>query len=190
MTQDAQEKPAQAGDSAEEAPMDAGESTKFRRRALLAESRCREFENRLRSLEADMQRRGEELAASESQRDELRHQLVSAENRRLAERAMLESGVSDVEAATLLLGRHMDLADETADVESIRRGVEKLLLDKPYLRAGSSHRLPPRTAGAASAATSAAAELADAAQRAARSGDRRDVARYLHLRRRADAGEP
>jgi hypothetical protein len=135
----------------------------------------------LADLQAALAERTAALGAAEAQRDEARARLVEAENRRAAERLLGASGVVDLEAAELLLGRRIDLTAEELDTAALRRSIEQLLLDKPFLRA--ARPLPGRTGGVRRAGHSG--ELADAAERAARSGDRRDVAEYLRLRRSA-----
>jgi hypothetical protein len=117
------------------------------------------------------------LATAEAQRDEALHRLEEAQGRLSAERLLAAAGVSDVEAAATLLARRVDLAQTQG--EELRLGVEQLLLDKPYLRSGQVSLPPPTASGRAPAA----AAIIEAAQRAARSGDRRDVAHYLRLRR-------
>ena len=79
----------------------------------------------------------------------------------------------------------MDLSAELDD-EAIRRGVEQLLLDKPFL-ARPSAPLPPSTASPRSERTGSFAQLAKAAERAVQTGSRRDVAEYLRLRRQGAA---
>ena len=68
--------------------------------------------------------------------------------------------------------------------------VEQLLLDKPFLVKRATP-LPPATASARADRPGTFAQLAQAADRAVRTGDRRDVAEYLRLRRQgADAARP
>ena len=56
-------------------------------------------------------------------------------------------------------------------------------MDKPFLRSGQESSLPGATASAKASVPGGFAALADAAERAIASGDRRDVAEYLRLRR-------
>jgi hypothetical protein len=151
-----------------------------------ADVRLREMENQLAVLQKQAQARDEELAAAEAQRDEARTQLTVTENRAAAERLLAQSGVVDVETASLVLAKRMDFGEEV-DGEALARSVEQLLLDKPFLRGPSQAPLPSKTASARPAAPSASARLAQTAERAARSGDRRDVAEYLRLRRQVSA---
>ncbi len=151
--------------------------------ALPADERIQVVEQQLENLQRQLQSRSDELGTAEAQRDEARQQLIVADNRLAVERMLTQAGVVDVEAAALLLSRRLDLAEEL-DTEAITRGVEKLLLDKPFLRSSPAATLPPRSASAKSAGAGLSAKLAQTAERAARSGDRRDVAEYLRLRRR------
>lgn len=161
------------------------ESIKYRRRAQQAEGRLHELEQQLADLRAQLDHRNEELAVAEAQRDEARVQLVATGNQRRAERLMIEAGVVDLEAASLLLSKRIDLAGELEE-EAVRRGVEQLLLDKPFLVRPSAS-LPPSTASPRSEKPGSFAQLTKAAERAVQSGSRRDVAEYLRLRRQGAA---
>lgn len=161
------------------------ESIKYRRRAQQAEERLQQIEQQLTELQSQLEHRSEEIAQAEAQRDEANQHLVNVQNRMLAERMMSQAGVVDIEAASLLLGKRMDLNEEL-EPEAISLKVEQLLLDKPFLRSPLSPPLPPTTASP-KVRPNPAAMLAQAAQRAARSGGRRDVAEYLRLRRQSAA---
>ncbi len=156
-----------------------GESIKYRRRAQQAEQRLEELDRRYQQL-------NEQFARAEAQRDEAQARLAEAQNRAAAERMLAEAGVVDIEAASLLLCRRLDLAGEL-DTEAIADGVERLLIDKPFLAGGqkATASLPPSTASARAGEPTAAAQLSRAAQRAAGSGGRKEIAEYLRLRRQA-----
>ena len=160
------------------------ESIKYRRRAQQAEQQLQQFEQQLKELRSQLERHSEELASAEAQRDEANHRLLSTENRFTAERLLLQAGVNDLETAALLLAHRVDLNDEL-DSQTLQKQVEQLLVDKPFLQARLSAALPPRTASARPPKTSLMAQLTRAAQQAAGSGNRRDVAEYLRLRRKA-----
>ena len=147
------------------------------------ETRPRTFEQKIDDLQAQAERRSEELATAEAQRDEAISRLTAAENRLSADRMLAAAGVVDVETASLLLSGRVDLDGET-DTDDISRAVEQLLVDKPFLLARQSAPLPPKTASAKGSDAASAAQLAEAAEIAARTGDRRHVAEYLRLRRR------
>ncbi|MBN1554229.1 MAG: hypothetical protein JXA11_05755 [Phycisphaerae bacterium] len=139
-----------------------------------------ELQQKVRQLEETLQRREDELATAEAQRDEIQTRLVETENRAVVDRAFQQAGVIDGEAAMLLLSRRVDLAGEATPNE-LTRAVEQLLLDKPFLRAAAP-AMPPATRTGRDA-PNLSARIADAAQRAITSGNRRDVIEYLRLRR-------
>ena len=159
-----------------------GESIKYRRRAQQAEGRMTQLEQQLTQLQEQLQTRGDELATAEAQRDEARQQMTQQNNQFSADRLLIQAGVVDLEAAHLLLQNRVDLGDELEPAE-IEQAVQQLLVDKPFLRGGSA--LPPRSASARRPVMSLTARIASAADRAVASGDRRDVAEYLRLRRQA-----
>jgi hypothetical protein len=161
-----------------------GESIKYRRRAQQAESRCQQIEQQLKDLQGQLDCRGEALATADAQRDEAKTQLIVSENHRTAERMLLEAGVADLETACMLLGKRLDFGEDI-EGQTLSRGVEQLLLDKPYLLKSASASLPPSTASAKPARPGGLAQLTRAADRAIQTGDRRDVAEYLRLRRQA-----
>jgi len=155
-----------------------------RRAAQQTEGQFREYEQKLQELRSQVERKTEQLAAAEAQRDEAMTRLTLTENRLEAQGLLSAAGVVDVEAATTLLAERLDLGDDL-DRQAISGGVEKLLLDKPFLRRAHGVALPPATASARPSRTRSAGQLATAAERAARTGDRKDVAEYLRLRRQA-----
>jgi len=161
-----------------------GESIKYRKRAQQAEARAQQLEQQLQDLRQQLTARQEQLAGAEAQRDEAQVQLTVAENRLAAQRALSDSGVVDLETASLLLSKRLDLS-EPIEPQDLSSAVEQLLLDKPFLRAAPGGSLPPKTASARSGSGTSAAQLAEAADRAIRTGDRRDVAEYLRLRRQS-----
>ena len=141
-----------------------------------------DLQQKVRQLEETLEARNDELATAEAQRDEVNSRLCETENRMSVERALHQAGVADVETATLLLEHRVDLA-EVVTSEELNVAVEKLLLDKPFLRAKTNTNMPPATRTGHDESTSAAARMADLAQRAITSGSRRDVAEYLRQRR-------
>lgn len=178
--QPTQEDPAEAAAADKLVPV--GESIKYRRRAQQAEGRLTQIEQQLTQLQEQLQQRAEELATAEAQRDEARQQLTQMGNQTAVDRLLVQAGVVDLEAAHLLLGKRIDLGDEL-EPDQIESSVQQLLVDKPFLR--GSTPLPPKSASARGSAGSLTARIAQAAQRAVASGDRRDVAEYLRLRRQA-----
>ena len=179
--EEAQEAPETTQGGGEPKLVPVAESIKYRRRAQQAEERLQQVEQQLKEVQQQIEQRADETAQAEAQRDEARQQIVEMHNRILAERLMGQAGVIDLEAACTLLQGRLDLGEELDD-DAIARGVEGLLLDKPFLRPASPP-LPGATASARRAPGAAPAQLAQAADRAARSGGRKDVANYLRLRR-------
>jgi len=159
-----------------------GESIKYRRRAQQAEGRVGQFEQQLTEMQTQLEQRAEELATAEAQRDEARQQLTQLNNRFIADRLLSQAGVVDLEAAHLLLSARVDLGDEL-EPSQVEDAVGQLVVDKPFLRGTAP--LPPKSASARGSAGAVAARIAQAAQTAAKSGSRRDVAEYLRLRRQA-----
>jgi len=160
------------------------ECIKYRRRAQEAETRLAELEQTLAETRTQVERRTQELATAEAQRDEKDHQLTVAANRAAADRMLAEAGVVDLDVGSLLLAQRVDLEGEV-ESEALRAAVSQLLVDKPFLVPAPAGGLPPRTASEGAAAGGVSADLARAAEAAAASGDRRRVAEYLRLRRRA-----
>jgi hypothetical protein len=167
-----------------------GESIKYRRRAQQAEARLTELDRTVKDLQSQLEGRGEELAAAEAQRDEARSGLVEAQNRSSAERMLMQSGVVDLETATMLLSKRVDLASDI-EPQALTARIEQLLLDKPFLlgvgvgEGGGQRSLPPKTASGRQGRQGIPARLAQAAQQAVATGNRRDIAQYLRLRRQA-----
>ncbi len=160
------------------------ESIKYRRRAQQAEARIAQLEQQLNEATTTAQQHQEQLATAEAQRDEATSQLISAENRAAASRMLADAGAVDLETAALLLGKRIDLG-EPVDDDTLQAAVQDLLLDKPYLAGHPASGLPAATRGPSQRADSVASQLTRAADRAARSGSRTDVAEYLRLRRQA-----
>ena len=160
------------------------EAIKYRRRAQQAEGQLQQLEQQLEELRSQIQREKDELATVEAQRDEAQTQAATVENRLAAERLLNEAGVVDIETASVLLSKRLDLTDQL-DREQLARSIEQLLLDKPFLRRNADAALPPKTASPRPSHNTPASQLAQVADRAARSGDRKDIAEYLRLRRQA-----
>lgn len=157
------------------------EAIRYRRRAQQAEATLRQFEQNLEETQSQLSERLEQLATAEAQRDELRHQIDTLALRSSAERMLHETGVSDVETAMALLEKRT-VFTEDPDEKALRRAVDQLLQDKPLLLA-SAPSLPGRTSSPRLGSISKAARLAVSAERAASTGNRRDVAEYLRRRR-------
>jgi hypothetical protein len=174
-----------AADSSKLVPV--SESIKYRRRAQQAEGQLADLQRQLDAFRSQLEGRSEQLAAAEAQRDEARHQLQVVETRSMAERALQQAGVVDVEAASVLLGQRVDLSGDDLDENAIASEVEQLLVDKPFL-CRTPGALPPSSATARDDETNAGARLTDVARQAAASGNRRDIAEYLRLKRAVGRG--
>ncbi len=139
----------------------------------------------LSSLQRQLEAQRELLATAEAQRDELQMQLTQTENRHAVSAALTAAGATDLDLAMAALRQRIDL-DEPLEPETIEQSVEKLLLDKPLLAglpAGAS--MPPATSGPRDEPAAGTARLSRAARQAALSGNRKDIAEYLRLRRQA-----
>lgn len=167
--------------SGQEKVVPVGESIRYRGRAQQAEKKTQQLEQQLREAQAQIEQRLEQLASAEAQRDEMADRITRIEHQRRLEQVLLNCGVHDVEAATLLLEKGGTLSPDS-DEPAIQAAVEKLLLNRPHLCSRPAGTLPQKTAGEKRRPTPQA-QLVRTAERAARSGDRRDIAEYLRLRR-------
>ena len=148
------------------------------------EARVQQYANQLKELQMQIETRNDELATAEAQRDEANMQLGAMENRLAAERMLAAAGAVDVESASLLLHQRVNFSEDLPP-EQLERAVERLLQDKPFLQADAtpSGTMPTITSSPRSGQLSEAGHLSQAAQRAAQSGNRRDITEYLRLRR-------
>jgi len=149
-------------DGAEEKLVPVSESIRYRRRAQQAEQKLNELQQMLEQTRGDL--------------GEARRSLDEAERRRRIDALLVESDVIDLEAARLLTEatiEQMDDADVAEAIDDLRR-------HKPYLfrqrESGGAMSPRPRHGDAAGPAD-------DAAAAALASGNRRDLLRYLRLRR-------
>ncbi|MBI1373915.1 MAG: hypothetical protein GC159_14425 [Phycisphaera sp.] len=153
---------AEAGVEGSERLVPVSESIRYRRRAQAAEQRLRALQSALDEARASL--------------DETREQLDAAERRRRIDAMLIESEAIDLEAARLLT----EAAVAEMDEADVAEAVTELKRRRPYLfrrgaRAGGGTMSPrPRRGGA---------DVADAAEAAATTGDRRELLRYLRLRR-------
>ena len=159
------------------------EAIKYRRRAQQAESRLQQSEQQLKDLQTQLEARLEQLATAEAQRDELQHQLETSQVRTDAERMLHAAGVNDIETGMALLEKRFSFSDGPQP-EQLSQAVQRLVRDKAFLTA-SPQVLPAKTASRR-IQERGAAWLAQGAARAAQSGNRREVAEYLRLRRGAN----
>lgn len=139
--------------------------------------------NRQRSLELQSRLRAEalvrELAQTENALSEAREALDQAERRHQIDLLLIESEAIDMESARLLT----ELYANQSEGSDIASAIEKLKQSKPFLfRPSLSPRGVPGPAMSAASAASGG-PLADAAEEAARTGDRSALLRYLRARR-------
>lgn len=145
-------------------PGGAGSPDRWRKRALEAESKLADLEKRLGELEATL--------------EQSRSALATIERKRQIDRALAEAQPIDLEAAALLTESALDQM-QTPDVGA---AIGELRRRKPWLfREGRT----PTPSGAMAASADPTAEqerLDEGLIRAARSGDRRALLRYLRSR--------
>ena len=140
------------------------ESIRYRRRAQAAEQKCGELQQQFE----DAQR----------QLEQTRQELAGVERRQRVDQLLVESDAIDLEAARLLneaAAAQMDEPDVTAAVEELRRRKPYLFARPAAEHAGGMSPRPRQTIDE---------PLSDAAEHAAASGDRRDLLRYLRMRRK------
>lgn len=126
----------------------------------------------------------EQRAVIEAQRDEAQMQKTIAENRLDAVSIFASAGVVNPEDACVLLGQELDFAETTK--EQLQQTAQELLINKSYLLAPTGpavETMPAMTSNLRNANSGQSVQLAATAERAARSGNRRDIAEYLRLRR-------
>ncbi len=136
------------------------ESIRYRKRAQAAERQTQALQERVNEMTGT-------LAENEQA-------LASMERRQRIDALLSDADTMDLEAARLLTEAavaQMDQPDVDFAVADLRR-------HKPYL-----FRAKHRTASAMGAEPQEAAPLDDAAEQAVASGNRRDLLRYLRLRR-------
>jgi predicted RNase H-like nuclease (RuvC/YqgF family) len=139
------------------------EAIRYRKRAQQAERQVGDMQTRMQSLQ--------------SQLDEAQQTIDHLERRQKIDALLAESEPIDTEAVRLLTEQAVQQMDEP----DVQAAVEELRQSRPYL-----FRQQRGSAGSAMAARvtdPAGGESEDAAEQAAISGDRRDLLRYLRLRR-------
>lgn len=146
------------------------ESIRYRKRAQSAEKKVEEL--------------AAELAEAKAQAANTAEQLQNVQNEQKLLRKLAAAGAADLEAAVLIARARME-DEPQADVDGV---IEQLRKEKQYLFAGSSARggdgaAAQKTAGAKDKVASGHTVLDTAAKRAATSGNRIDLQRYLRLRR-------
>ena len=145
------------------------EAIRYRKRAQAAEEQVAELTAQLKQREETGQVEHAELEAA-------------LQEKRLMGK-LIEAGTTDIEVA-LMLARQK-LQERQGDETSVQPVIEELRTARPGLFGnqsyGSGFGVP--TAGTRPQACGASASLGRLAERATRSGNRRDVQEYLRLRR-------
>lgn len=138
------------------------EAIRYRKRAQAAEQQ-------LQSLQEQLAHAAEELAAAREQIDQI-------ERRRSIDEQLIQADTIDLQAARLLT----EAAVSQMDDAQISEVIDDLRRHKPYLfrQRSSSGGMSPRLRAGAE-------DLDHAAATAASTGDRRDLLRYLRMRRRS-----
>lgn len=148
-----------------------GEAIRYRKRAQDAEARAEVLADRVSGLESTLAR--------------TREALDSVERRHAIDLALLEADAVDLETSRLLT----ELAVSEMDEPDIGAAVGELRARKPFLFRGSARdRGRPVGAAMSGRALQAGSDdegLVDAAEAAARRGDRGALLRYLRARRGA-----
>lgn len=139
------------------------EAIRYRKRAQTAEQQLEQINERLRAMSAKL--------------EEANQAVADLERRQKVDALLMESDAIDLEAARLLTER----AVLTMDEPDIEMAVEDLRRHKPYLF--RRRHDPDDSAMAPSIHTDGHDPAEQAAEQAARTGDRRDLLRYLRLRR-------
>lgn len=144
---------------------------RWRDRAKLAEREIRELKQELESVGADLR--------------EARESLEASERRQRIERELAREEALDVEALTLLTQAALASGDGSDD--DIKSAVSELKRKKPHLFGVRDPGLGAFRAGAMSPADDRGLNtvLETARREASGTGDRRDLLRYLRLKRSA-----
>lgn len=123
----------------------------------------------------------DELTAAKTQAVELKAKLNEVTLEQQLFRKLSDAGASDIESAMLLAKSRLKGSDE----QELDKCIEQLHKEKSYLFAGNSSPVvfPMKTAGTRQQTPDAAAILAQAAGKAAATGNRKDLQEYLKLRR-------
>ena len=144
---------------------------------LVPVSEAIRYRKRAQTAEQQLERLNEELRETGVKLDEAKQTITGLERRQQADALLMDAEAIDLEAARLLTEQAVLMMDDP----DIKMAVDDLRRHKPYL---FRRRLDPDHSAMAPAIHSTGHDPAEqAAQNAARTGDRRDLLRYLRLRR-------
>ena len=144
---------------------------------LVPVSEAIRYRKRAQTAEQQLEQINEELRVMSAQLKEANQAVAGLERRQKVDALLMESDAIDLEAARLLT----EQAVLTMDEPDIELAVEDLRRHKPYLF--RRRRDPDDSAMAPSLHPDGHDPAEQAAEQAARTGDRRDLLRYLRLRR-------
>ncbi len=140
------------------------ESIRYRKRAQVAEQQLADTKGHLQDTQAEL--------------EQVRQTMDKLERRQHIDALLADADAVDLEVARLLT----EMAVEMMDEPDVKLAIEDLRRHKPYL---FRQRLVGASAMPARGHDTADHQSQQAAEQAAVSGDRRDLLRYLRLRRKA-----
>jgi len=140
------------------------------------------YRKRAQSAEKKVETLAEELAEAKTQAAKMSEQLKNVRTEQKLIRKLAAVGALDLEAAVLIAkARIEDGPEQEADLDGV---VEQLRKEKQYLFASvGGTATAKKTAGAKERVANSQAVLDTAAKRAATTGNRTDLQKYLKLRR-------
>ena len=136
------------------------------------------YRKRAQSAEKKVEALAEELAEAKTQAAKMSEQLKNVQTEQKLMRKLAAAGALDLEAAVLIARDRIE-GEPEADLDGI---LEQLKKEKQYLFAGGAMSAK-KTAGAKERVANSQTILDTAARRAATTGNRADLQKYLRLRR-------
>ncbi|MCX5636599.1 MAG: hypothetical protein NTX52_02755 [Planctomycetota bacterium] len=138
------------------------------------------YRKRAQSAEKKVEALAEELSEAKTQTAKMSEQIRNVQIEQKLMRKLAAAGALDLEAAVLVARARMEDEPE-ANPDSV---IEQLKKEKQYLFAGASGAvIAKKTAGAKERVANSQTVLDAAAKRAATTGNRADLQKYLRLRR-------
>ena len=135
-----------------------------------------QWQDRAQRAERSLAELADRLAESESSLEQARHAIDAVEQRRRIERTLEEAHALDLETATILTAAAVEGMDEP----DVAIAVRDLQRRKPFLFRTSLSRGSVMSAADAPREDSVLGEVAETARR---TGDRRELLRYLRMKR-------
>lgn len=136
------------------------------------------YRKRAQSAEQQLQDMQKQIAESQQRYEQAEQQLEALERRQRIDQLLMEADAIDLESARLLT----EAAVQTMDEPDVIEAVDDLRRHKPFLFHASVDE--PTGLALAPRIEAEGDPLVQAAEQAQHSGDRRDLLRYLRLRRR------